>query len=188
MHSFKLLFSAISMSTTRPLSDGDGRAQWTKVSKKPFCCQNGSDWSWWGGERPPKAPVSPSENTPNTPARFGRRWEENTGMSSEVEREQKSGNRGSRFESCRVWWCVCLSHWVLAHSRWAPQWVEQRQRDWRIPPSWDPPPSLAHYHTHLEEGSNSVLRAFGAWAVSHPPNTNLRGEKDANRICLQDCK
>lgn len=70
MHSFKLLFSAISMSTTRPLSDGDGRAQWTKVSKKPFCCQNGSDWSWWGGERPPKAPVSPSENTPNTPARF----------------------------------------------------------------------------------------------------------------------
>lgn len=48
MHSFKLLFSAISMSTTRPLSDGDGTAQWTKVSKKPFCCQNGSDWSWWG--------------------------------------------------------------------------------------------------------------------------------------------
>jgi len=184
-------FLAISMSTTRPLSDGDGRAQWTKASKKLFCCQDGSDWSWWGRERPPKAPVSPSKKHQHVfssffffQSAFGRRWEENTGMSSEVEREQKSGNRGSRFESCRV----CLSHWVLAHSRWAPQWVEQRQRDWRIPPSWDPPPSLAHYHTHPEEGSNSVLRAFRAWVVSHPPNTNLWGEKDANCICLQDCK
>lgn len=178
-----LLFSAISMSTTSPLSDGDGKAQWTKVSKKPFCCQNGSDWRWRGGERDhqkhlfPLQKQKPQKHQHVSSSALGRRWEENTGMNGEVQRQRESGNRGSGLASRSVWWGVCLSRWVLAHSRWAPRWVEQSQRDWRIPPSREPPPALAHYHTHPEEGFQFSPASPGAWAVAHPPNTNLWGLK-----------
>lgn len=61
MHSFNYFF-AISMSTTSPLSGGDCKAQWTKVSKKPFCCQNGSDWRWRKGSETIKSTCFPFRN------------------------------------------------------------------------------------------------------------------------------
>lgn len=114
-----------------------------------------------GGRKITKSTCFPfRKHTPNTPTDF---FPCQLSVAGEKKIQEWAvrwrENRGSRFESC----CVCLSHWVLAHSRWAPLWVEQSQRDWR-----NTPPSLMHYHTHPEEGSNSVLWAFRPWAVSLP--------------------
>lgn len=111
MHSFKLLFSAISMSTTRPLSDGDGKAQWTKVCKKPFCCQN-------GGGGVPKTPVSPSENTLQT------HWHVFSPVSFRLQvrrkyrNEQRGGERTEeRKQRKQVWVVLCLSFTLSAGSQ-----------------------------------------------------------------------
>lgn len=119
-----------------------------------------------GGRKITKSTCFPfRKHTPNTPtdffplSAFGCRWEENTGMSSEVEREQRK----------QVWVVLCLSFTLSAGSQQMGSSVggaeSKRLKD---PPSWDPPPSLVHYHTHPEEGSNSVLWAFRPWAVSLP--------------------
>jgi len=59
-----------------------------------------------GGEKDHQKHLFPLQKNINTFFLLFFFQKKNTGMSSEVEREQKSGNRGSRFESCRV----CLSH------------------------------------------------------------------------------
>lgn len=122
MHSFKLLFSAISMSTTRPLSDGDGRAQWTKVSKKPFCCQNGSDWSWWG-ERDHQKHLFPLQKTLQThqhifffPVSF------RSQVRRKYRNEQRGGERTEEWKQRKQVWVVsclvvCLSFTLSAGSQ-----------------------------------------------------------------------
>ncbi len=140
MHSFKLLFSAISMSTTRPLSDGDAKPSELKCVKT-LCCQKGSDWSWGGG-----GCFSPSENTLQTHRHVFSPVSFQLQVRRKYRNEQRGGERTEeRKQRKQVWVVLCLSFTLSAGSQQMGFSVGGAE-------SWDPPPSLVRYHTHPEEG------------------------------------
>ncbi len=166
MHSFKLLFSAISMSTTRPLSDGDAKPSELKSVKTLLL----SEWLRLelGGDlqkHPFPLQKTHSKHTDTfSPCQLSVAGEKKIQEWAARWRE----NRRAETEEAGLSRVVFVFHtecWLTADgllSGWS-----RVMRPSTLPPA---------------------LPYSSRGGVTHPPNTNLWGEKDAHRICLQDCR